>query len=377
VYASESIITFEQSSFADNELQGIYAAGGTSTITGCELRGNLGGGFMLRDGHRSELRASFVAQNHSFGVDEAWDCSIDVDSTAVVGNGGSGLVTDYGSSIDASMSSLASNRRYDVLVGTWCVGDTLDARECWWGTAAVPLDSTGNNCGLIWDGVDSPGRAIVQFTPWRTTPAPQPAPVELEPTGGEELAFTTGGGGPGDTLWLELTPQSGTVARFAAVAVGGQLDTLVCILLGASPGGGGPLRGRVVLTASVDLSAPDRLAAATSDQITAWWLADTTVRANMTLPTSPSDPASLLLLVSAYPNPFSSSLSLAWSAPSPAVELSLYDLAGRRLWSRREYAKSGMTVADPRATAALPNGVYMAIVLAGDQRSIVRVVRLR
>jgi len=155
------------------------------------------------------------------------------------------------------------------------------------------------------------------------------------------------------------------------------LDTLVCVLLSQSREGGGPLRGRVVLTTGVDLLAPDRLAAATAEQISAWWLADSTVRASVTLPASPSGRGSPLLRLSAHPNPFSSSLSLIWSAPSPVVELSLYDLAGRRQWWRRECGPSGIAVVDPHATAALPNGVYLTVLQSGDHRAVARVIRLR
>lgn len=376
VYTDESTLALVSSVVRDNEVEGLYGVGGESELAFCELRGN-GGGLRARDGHQSRIEASFISGNHHFGIDEAWGCTVIVDSSAVVGNGGSGIVADYASNLYASAAAVAFNRRFSVAVGPWCISDTLDARLCWWGSPEPPMDSTGTNCSLIWDGRDSPGRAIVQFSPWLTQPPPEPAPLELVPAGGERLAFVAGGGGPGDTLCLELEPSDASSARYAGVAVASPRDTLVCVVVSDDVHGGGTLRGRVALVLSADLSAPDRLSAATADEIVAWWLADSTVRAHLTLPAALPEEVPLLVRLRACPNPFSSRLSLSWTGPTPWVDLSLHDISGRRCWEQRAAGACGAAVVDPVVTAALPNGIYIASVRAAHRAAHIRVVKIR
>jgi hypothetical protein len=376
IYAAECEVTLAQCSLDGNALQGLCASGCAVTMTACEIVGNRGGGFMARDGTSCGLRASLVTGNHLFGVDVAWDCSVAIDSCAVVGNGGSGLVIDYASTFTVSASALAFNRRYAASVGAWCVGDSLEAADCWWGTPTMALDSTGTNSALIWDGVDNPGRAVIRFQPWRTTPPPGPAPVELVPFGGEELSFISGGGGPGDTLRLELAPHDGAVARYASVAVASDTDTLVCVLLKDDPAPGAALLGLVALVSVEDQTAPDRLAVSASSRVTAWWTADSTVQASLTLPVHGHGPVPGTLRLEAHPNPFSSALVLTWSAPSTRADLRLYDLAGRLLWRRDGEAAVGTIVIDRSLVASMSNGAYVAILRAGDRRSSLRVVRV-
>ncbi|MBN1425801.1 right-handed parallel beta-helix repeat-containing protein [Candidatus Fermentibacteria bacterium] len=378
IYVVQGDLAMMNASASWNDLQGVYAVGGIMELSGAELLGNRGGGLMVRDANQSMVVATLISKNHGSGIDEAWDCRLGMESSTVAGNGGDGLAVNYHSGFTISASTLAFNRRYSVNVGPWCtVSDTLDARQCWWGVAIPPLDSTGVNNGLIYDGVDSPGRAVVDFSSWRTTPPPPPAPGELVPAGGEVLTFVGGGGGPGDTLALELSPSGEAPARYAAVAVASSLDTLVCLLLSTESVGGGPLRGQIVLSATADLTAPDQLAAATADQIRAWWVADSTVTADLTLPAVHPEEIPSDMRLEVYPNPFSTSLELAWRAPSPGVEVAVLDMAGRRLWHRRNLESIGRITLGGECTRPWPQGVYVVVVRNVDRRQCARVILIR
>ncbi len=374
IYAAQSTTVLDGTGLVGNALQGLYAVGGTSQLSSCELLDNRGGGLMLRDGHEASLHASLIARNHVFGIDEAWDCALRLQASVVVGNGGRSLVTDYQSLFDASSTTLAFGRGYDAFVGPWCTAVSLDATDCWWGTATMALDSTGTNALRIFDGVDSPGRAIVAFRPWRTEPPPAPAPQELVPRGGETLSFTSTGSGPGDTLRFVLRPAAGPPARYAAVAVASQIDTVTCVVLDEEEG---DLWGYVVLSESKDPSRPDRLAALAPDEILAWWVADPRVCTSLALASPGPDALPQALTVSARPNPCGSRLVVSWCADAIPVRLTLWDLLGRRVWRREGMAACGEAVVEIGGASGLPQGAYVLCAEAGTRRATTKVVCVR
>lgn len=82
------------------------------------------------------------------------------------------------------------------------------------------------------------------------------------------------------------------------------------------------------------------------------------------------------LRVTLHPNPAASFVNLVFEGKTPAVvELSLYDLRGRKLYSR-----SGLAVHDNRlgqSLPALPNGIYLLKIDAGDKVLSSRLLILR
>ncbi len=97
----------------------------------------------------------------------------------------------------------------------------------------------------------------------------------------------------------------------------------------------------------------------------------------------PIAPAPAALALAAWPNPFRPSVTLSFTLAAPAaVELSIHDVAGRRL--RRleagSFAGGEQRLAwDGRDDAgrSLPSGVYLARLRAGDAAENLRLLRLR
>ena len=111
----------------------------------------------------------------------------------------------------------------------------------------------------------------------------------------------------------------------------------------------------------------------------AWFMAEIAATASG-LPTAPG-PAALAL--AAWPNPFQPTVTLSFTLAAPAaVELSIHDVAGRRL-RRLEAGTFGggeqRLAWDGRDDAgrSLPSGVYLARLKAGDAAQSLRLLRLR
>jgi len=374
VFSYGSTLTLDSCVVSTNSLQGVYLVDGSASIAACTVTGNLGGGVMQRDDNGCSVTRSLLGSNHLFGFDLAWNCSLSVNKSVLAANGGNGVAVDYDGWFEIDETTLAYNRNYEVLVGSWCTWDTLKTEDCWWGQDPPGTDSTGTNLDAVWDGFDSHGLPVVDFHPWLHQPPEAPAPWELQPVGGEILRFSSPSYEQGDTLQVELVVDPARDwASFAPVALASSRDTLILLLLPDESGEGGTYRNSIVFTDEPDLLSSDRLA---SDGLrpSVWWLADSSV----VLGSHPYDvPTSNVLRLNVSPNPFRSWVRLAWEADhDPKIEL--YDLAGRRIWRSDKLSEHGiMRFGGGSNDPELSPGAYIMLLREKNRTKSLRVVKVR
>lgn len=81
-------------------------------------------------------------------------------------------------------------------------------------------------------------------------------------------------------------------------------------------------------------------------------------------------------VISAYPNPIQSELTIQFAAPnSGEVEFNLIDVLGRSLYQSKTQAKKGLNEANLNDVSNLPQGTYLLTVKYGAFRSVVRLVK--
>lgn len=361
-------------SFRRNSLEGYYSIGGTAELSESDLQENLRGGILLRDSAQCALTSVFIGRNHRFGIDEAWSCSLNAVNSAIVGNGGDGVVVDYWSSFEITHSNLGYNRGFAVRVGPWCSGDTLSAISCWWGEYPPPADSTGENLMAIWDGRDNPALSMVSFSPPLQEPPQAPAIGELRNVEIGLLSFEPSVGGIGDSLQLilaDISPLQGEV--FVAAEVFSASDTLVCILRRIEDSYA-EFRGTVVLVNEIDPQSPDRIWSSGGEQLLARLVADTTITTTMMVDARDALPWLPQVYLTAFPNPFQHRLSLKWTAPG-AAKIGIYDLGGRRVWHQTVSGGDSALTLDKQVIDSFASGVYVLVLRAGSYEKSVRIIR--
>jgi len=374
IYGYGSNITISDCYLVGNTLEGLYSVGGSVITDGTEFSRNLNGGILIRDECMCSLNSVFITRNHHMGVDAAWDCRLDIENSAIVGNGGNGLAFDYETILSAHNSSIAYNRNYGIHVGSWSLDDTLDATQCWWGEFPPAADSTGTNLDAIWDGHDANGRSEVLVFPVLEAPAPYPAPMEETNVQGGVLRLSFGSAAAGDTVFVRFTPEdSESHSEFTVAMVMSPLDSLASVL--QWDGNAGLYEAAIVISNEVNSDASDQIAAAFGDRISAYMRADSTI-ANELLPAESGFGKIECLSMDVFPNPFRDRLNIQWTSHANPV-LTVYDLHGRETIKKHLIGTAGTIRIDSRQIRYLPPGVYV-LRLTGDSHALSRrIVHIR